>query len=181
METFKDIMGFEGKYKISNLGRVLSMMNPKMHIILNPEITNRGYCRVHLKRKHYSVHRLVLLNFLGDAPTINHIVNHIDGNKLNNRLDNLEWATQSENIKHSFKLGMSKQKKGNNHEKHKTILKIDIESKSILEEIHGIKNYCYQKKYDYRSMTRALKKEYKTLYGFIWEYKTDETQISLIN
>lgn len=116
-EIWKDIEGFEGKYQISNLGRVKTLrriyfsgVNHSQERIQEEKILsqkvskNTGYCIVLLygDRRHYlTVHRLVAEAFL---PKIlgRDIINHKDGNKQNNRVDNLEWCTYSENTKHAI-------------------------------------------------------------------------------
>lgn len=78
---------------------------------LKPELGTRGYRRVNLNGKRYLVHRLVAMAFL---PNVNSKpqVNHIDGNKSNNALTNLEWATASENGRHASETGLYKAAKG---------------------------------------------------------------------
>jgi|LGOV01.1.fsa_nt_gb hypothetical protein len=120
-EIWKNIVGYEGSYQISNKGRVKSL-NRKMRnknkqsssIIkerfLKPTL-NVGYLAVSLskksKTKTFKVHRLVALHFVKN--TFNKPqVNHIDGDKLNNKVENLEWLTASENCKHAWDLGIFK-------------------------------------------------------------------------
>jgi hypothetical protein len=121
-EIWKNIKDWEG-YKISNLGRVKSL--PKKWIIQNNNIqitkerfkknfkTNGGYLQVDLskntKRYHKYLHRLLAEAFILN-PENKPEVNHIDGNKLNNNLKNLEWVTSSENKKHAFKIGLKSHK-----------------------------------------------------------------------
>ena len=99
-ELWKDIDGFVGKYQISNMGRVRSLHWNK-EIILKGGISKFGYRRVVLTnnnyRKYYAIHRLVALAFIPN-PENKPEVNHKDENKLNNRVDNLEWVTCKENI-----------------------------------------------------------------------------------
>jgi hypothetical protein len=102
-EQWKNIDGTD--YAVSNLGRVASMKHNKWKV-LNPSKDTCGYLQITLScsgesRKH-SVHRLVALAFLPESPTGGNEVNHRDGNKANNQSNNLEWATRSENIKHSY-------------------------------------------------------------------------------
>lgn len=125
-ETWKDIFGYEGFYQISNLGNVKSLDRivknkaskrrgeyfvqikgkyPKQH--KNPD----GYMRVDLckNKKHKSilVHRLVALHFIPNPGMLDQ-VNHIDGDKTNNCVENLEWCTQIENAAHAVKTGLFK-------------------------------------------------------------------------
>lgn len=100
MEIWKDIKDYEGYYQISNYGRV---KNIQTNQLLNGDINSAGYKRVVLytpKRKRFFIHRLVALNFC-NGYSENLVVNHIDGNKLNNHYMNLEWITRSENDLHA--------------------------------------------------------------------------------
>lgn len=111
MEQWKDIVGYEGKYQVSNLGNVRSLNYRKSGTIkeMKQRINNRGYSLVGLvknrKQKYYSVHRLVAQAFITN-PDNKSEVNHIDGNKTNNHADNLEWTTHKENIQHAFNEGL---------------------------------------------------------------------------
>lgn len=96
MLEWKDIKGYEN-YKINKKGEI---MNIKKNKVLKNQIGTRGYYQVKLKRKHQNIHRLVALTFL-DNPKNLPLVNHKDGNILNNDLSNLEFCTASENIHRS--------------------------------------------------------------------------------
>jgi hypothetical protein len=102
-EQWKIVDGTD--YAVSNLGRMASMKRNKWRT-LNPSKDSGGYVVVGMwhdaKSKRPLVHRLVAAAFLPDAPSPAHEVNHKDGDKANNRADNLEWVTPSENIRHSF-------------------------------------------------------------------------------
>lgn len=115
-EIWKDVTGYEGVYQVSNLGSVKSLdrfvedrsgYRHRKGITLKQKINESGYATVHLRDKANnkeswpSVHRLVALSFV-DNPENKPTVNHKDGLKLNNRFDNLEWATQSEQTIHAF-------------------------------------------------------------------------------
>jgi len=117
VEVWKSIINFEGYYEVSNFGNVRScdrLVNCsrgysrrlwKGKILSKIVASTRGYyqvsfCKSGIITKHY-IHRLVAETFLLER---NETVNHIDGNKLNNELSNLEWVTYSENNKHAFSL-----------------------------------------------------------------------------
>lgn len=118
-----------GIYRITTDGRVLTQTKRKIPIvgkgmeftgqfkhILEPEreltthINNRGYKAVCLRKTTYMVHRLVAQAFI-DNPDNKPVVNHIDGNKLNNDVCNLEWCTVAENNAHARKTGLHVQAK----------------------------------------------------------------------
>ena len=113
-EIWRDIVDddvdYEGKYQVSNFARVRSFHRDKVKII-KPDIIHTGYLRVLLykngKTKSYYVHVLVAKAFIPN-PENKTQVNHIDGNKFNNNVENLEWVTPSENIVHAFEKGLSK-------------------------------------------------------------------------
>jgi hypothetical protein len=105
MENWKDIPDYEGLYKVSDLGNVKSLISNRL---LKPSPDRFGYVRFNAiknkKSKTLRIHRLVMELFKPISTVMQ--VNHIDGNKLNNRLDNLEWCTDSENKKHAYKTGL---------------------------------------------------------------------------
>lgn len=113
-ELWKDIVGYEGLYLISNSGRVLSITrfrdNGKGKYRqktkeLKQTLSSTGYKKVELYKnkikKTVKVHRLVATHFIANPENLN-VINHIDGNKLNNDYKNLEWVSQSENIQHAY-------------------------------------------------------------------------------
>lgn len=112
IEIWKDIPGWERSYKISNTGIVKSLKRKFVLIdkILKHKIDRYGYQCVTLrsapKSGYYTVHRLVALTFI---PNIDNKleINHIDGNKQNNKKENLEWCTNRENIDHAVQTGLS--------------------------------------------------------------------------
>ena len=97
-EIWKNVLGYEGLYQVSNLGNIKSFIGKEK--ILKPSTTNNGYPGVNLtkdkKIKRYSVHRLVAEAFIPN-PNNYPCVNHKDENRTNNRADNLEWCTYSYN------------------------------------------------------------------------------------
>lgn len=116
-EIWKDVINYENFYQVSNFGRVksLSRLSARGFMIqdriLTPRLDGGGYHKAFLYknsiRKQYSIHRLVCLHFLyRENSTLE--VNHKDGNKNNNHLENLEWCTRGYNISHAYKLGLKK-------------------------------------------------------------------------
>lgn len=110
-EIWKDIKGYEGLYQVSNLGRIKSFHKYRTtNRIMKPRL-KRGYYQIGLrkdsKRKWYSIHRLVAQAFILNSNNYP-IINHKDGNKLNNNVDNLEWCTYSYNSKEAIRLGLAK-------------------------------------------------------------------------
>jgi hypothetical protein len=145
-EKWKDIKGYEELYQISNFGRVKALKKEwiggrgakRKHpdIILNPDKDHKGYLSVTLTKnktpKHYKVHRLVLGAFVGES---NLQANHIDGVKSNNYLDNIEYCSCSENIKHAFKIGLMIPMKGEKNPASKLNYEI---VKNIRENIYNL-------------------------------------------
>jgi hypothetical protein len=132
-EIWKDVIGYEGHYKVSNKGRVRSLtryikhpIHKKIRIkgkILKLENNRLGYKSIRLckdggSRKHF-VHRLVCRAFV-DNPKNKPQVNHLDANPANNCVDNLEWCTQSENIKYAYDIGNKCKEGEKNHMTHLT-------------------------------------------------------------
>ena len=125
-EIWKDIPNYEGLYQASNLGRIRSLDRIRKQYnhngiatvkykgkILKQQIkSGTGYYVVRLydnnkKSKTKLIHRLIAETFLKNENN-NPVVNHIDGNKQNNMATNLEWCTQSHNVKESYRLGLQK-------------------------------------------------------------------------
>ena len=155
MEIWKDIEGYEGYYQVSNLGRVKSLIrkvqgtNTKSEEFLKLPLSNSGYHRVHLSKKSkvklYSVHRLVAIAFIQNIENKPQ-VNHKNGIKTDNRCDNLEWCTISENRKHSYDNGFQSKKGINHHlvklteEQVRNIKYNDFDLNNVqLSKIYGVK------------------------------------------
>jgi hypothetical protein len=107
MEIWQKIKGYEDRYLISNCGNVISInyLNRGYKKLLKPLIAGVGYFRVGLykdkKCKEHYIHRLVASHFIGEIKE-GHSVNHIDFNKSNNKIENLEIITNRENSCHKF-------------------------------------------------------------------------------
>jgi transposase len=203
-EMWKDIAGFEGVYKISNLGEIISingkskipqniidktilMIGENLSIkkisislnisdetirriknnvehyanrnkLLNPSKDNDGYLIVGLtknkKLKTYKVHRLVLETFVGPCPK-GMICRHLDGNPSNNRLDNLEWSTNSINMKDRVKHGT--QPRG---------------EKNARSKFHNVDILNMRQLYKNGWTTKEIGEKYNTNYKVIWKIVT---------
>lgn len=113
---FFDVSGFAGFYKINKSGTVISVERyvdrrgipfKIKQKEMKPHIDRKGYYFVSLSRdgfcKHYRLHRLLAINFIPNPENLP-CVNHIDMNRLNNSLDNLEWCTHLHNMSEAFRL-----------------------------------------------------------------------------
>lgn len=105
----KDIPGYEGLYTISKGGYIENKFNKEMKQYANPQ----GYMQIRLtdkngKRKSHRVHRLVAITYLSAPKVHENQVNHIDGNKANNTVQNLEWCNQWDNMDHAKRMGFIK-------------------------------------------------------------------------
>lgn len=119
-ELWKDIYGYEGRYQVSNLGRIKRLYlktrfgtRNKIYpeAICNVHLAKIGYYMIHMgKKNRMYLHRAIAIAFIPN-PNNKTQVNHINGIKTDNSIENLEWVTIQENIAHAFKTGlMTKQK-----------------------------------------------------------------------
>lgn len=114
-EEWRPVVGFEGAYSVSNLGRVRRNIPEdntyvgRILVLSKDSKKHFRYLRVHLVygpiKKYCTVHSLVATSFLGPCPEKKQI-NHIDGVKINNRIENLEYVTQPENMSHAKRIGL---------------------------------------------------------------------------
>ena len=188
-EIFKPVKDYDGLYEVSNLGRVKSLKRSVFNgkgFYINPEIILKshinkttGYESVILTKNSeqilYLVHRLVLSTFILNTEN-KRTVNHKDGVKTNNNVDNLEWNTYSENILHSFANGLQKPSKP-------WLGKFGADNNSSKVVLQYNKNGNFIRKYV--SMTEASKVTgilrtsisnnchliSKTAGGYIWKFK----------
>jgi HNH endonuclease/NUMOD1 domain/NUMOD4 motif len=156
-ESFVDIKGFEGQYKISPSGAVYSVF---YKIQLNPGISSSGYYTLNLRGSTIQVHRLVAIQFISKGDETYNIVNHIDGNKLNNAIDNLEWCSPSQNMLHAIHTGLNPLRKRVQQIQNDIVLKVfdSLEEASIATGIQGC-NIC-----------RVCKGSRRSAGGYEWKY-----------
>ena len=152
-EKWKDIPNYEGLYQINENGDVKSInyKNTNKEGILKPCINTSGYKMVVLmknnKRKSYYIHKLVAITFLNHKPCgMKQVINHIDFNKLNNNLNNLEIITQVENVnKRRIKTSSNYEGVSFHKNSKKWISRITIENKSVYLGIFLTEKEAYDK------------------------------------
>ena len=173
-EIWKDIKGYEGLYKISNFGNVKSL-NIKRNRKLS--ITRHGYLYVDLSkndvRKHFYVHRLVAAAFI-DNPDNLPQVNHIDEDKTNNCVSNLEWCDRKYNNNYGKRVHRIICTQLNRKDVSKAVLQFDLNG-------NFIKEYCSSREAartlgnrDFSvNISKCSNGIIKTAYGYKWKYKED--------
>ncbi len=151
MEVWQNIAGFEGLYQISNFGRVKSLSRkgrPK-EIFLKQTKDKHGYLMVCLCKNSIPytkrIHSLVA-NHLVPNPNDSPVVNHLNGIKTDNKVENLEWVTAAQNQQHSFRMGLQKMGKGS--ENPNAIL--------TLEQVKEIRRLYVPTKYSQRRLAKEF-------------------------
>jgi len=111
--SWKSVKSYEGLYEINDLGEIRSLHKRNLHRIMPQRIDRAGYYTVRLSKRGKDstlyVHRILAFAFTLNSHN-KPFVNHINGNKLDNSVQNLEWVTHSENMKHAYALGLCKKK-----------------------------------------------------------------------
>jgi hypothetical protein len=164
MEKWKQVE--DTNYEISDLGR---LRNKKSGYMMSLNNVKNGYIQAAMtidgKVKREAIHRLVAKAFIenGDEKLT---VNHIDGDKTNNKAANLEWMTQKENVNHAFKNNLTKVKVC-------PIIQLDLDENEI-RRFSSFKEIEDEFKYDRSLLIRVCKGRNKTAYGFKWKYVNEE-------
>lgn len=119
-EIWKDVIGYEGRYQISNMGQLKGFGRSPKGVILNLSSSWNGYLTKNLYKnwdyQPIKIHRLVCQHFI-ENPENKPFINHKNGIKTDNRVENLEWCTFSENMLHAKRTGLSPSPHGENHAK----------------------------------------------------------------
>lgn len=164
-EIWKDIKEYEGRYQVSNLGRVKSLNYNRQGVskVLKNTVSRTGYLDVGLckdkVRKTYRVHRLVAEAFIpnpGNKPQ----VNHLDEDKTNNRVDNLEWCTARENSNHGTR---TKRMSITNSKP------IICTNGNIKEKYASQKEFCLKYRFSSGQVSEVISGKHKTVGGWTIE------------
>lgn len=182
-EIWKDIPNYHGKYRVSNYGNVISVnyLNTGKDQPLSLKHHHSGYLMVRLccgdknNQKNRTVHSLVAESFIPN-PENKKCINHIDGNKANNRVDNLEWVTHKENAQHAIKTGLRDPHK-NNHPKGKDVpnsRKINQYSMDgiFIRSWECISDAAREYGVNPSQIVNNAKGRNKSVHGYIWRYIT---------
>jgi len=173
-EEWRDVVGYEGLYEVSNLGSVASKQKTVMakngttrsypRRKLKQYENSSGYMRVHLCKdgssKMVLVHRIVAMAFV-DNPSSKPFVNHLDENKQNNRADNLEWVTNDENL--NYGTGRLK----NAISESVPVLMIDGDKRMVFQSATFAERAGYASS---NAIQNCCAGRQKTAGGFRWQY-----------
>ena len=179
-EVWKDIEGYEGRYQVSNIGRVKSLertasiKNGKRTVperILRPKAERTGYLRINLydssgKMKSFFIHRLVCEAF-HENPKNKPEVNHINENKLDNRACNLEWVTAKENSNHGTR--NARIGKANIKNKSKPVGQYTTAGK-LIKVWQSTNEVERQLGFSHGHVSDVARGKLKTAYGYVWKY-----------
>lgn len=172
IEVWKNIPNFEDYYEINNFGKIKSK---RKKLFLKTFIGRGGYPYVLLKSNKYynnSLHRLLMIVFKPIENMCNLQVNHIDGNKLNYNLDNLEWTTKSENMQHSYKVlnrkGVNVGRFGILNKNSKKVKQLDFNGNliKIWDSLSDYERFSGKRASD---ISAVLAGKQKTAHGYKWE------------
>ena len=176
VEEWRPIDGLCGRYLVSSCGRVLALPNCQHNApIFKKQTKNRlGYMRISLtvakrKQKMFSVHRLVAEAFIPNPKGFQQ-VNHIDEDKTNNHITNLEWVTASQNCNHGTRKERIRSKQLNNIHPRAVVQKtLDGEVVAVYPSGREVER-ASARKFKRTGIVECLRGRCKNAYGFIWEY-----------
>ena len=141
---------------------------------LNKINNSSGYYHICLinngKMQYQLLHRLIAQAFIPN-PHNKPFINHIDGDKKSNKIDNLEWVTNKENIRHAFEIGLMN---GKPSTRKKQIIQIDKETNKVICEYNSQLEASKKLNIHPGSLSQCLNGKYKTAGGYIWKYKEEK-------
>lgn len=174
MEIWKDVVGFDGVYKVSNLGRVYSTLSNK---VLKQMPRRHGYLSVWLygkggisgrNGKAYSVHRIVAEAFCEKRDGANE-VNHLNEDKTDNRAENLEWCTHQENMTRGTVVKRISDA-NKNGKKAKPVYAYDKVTGEFVKSYPSIGEITRSTPYSVRNIGRCIAGKTPSAYGYIWKH-----------
>lgn len=175
-EIWKDIPNYEGLYQISNHGRIKSLIRKfcKQEQIVKCSLRKDGYIMVYLskngKKKYHSVHRIVATVFIPN-PNMLPFVNHINENKADNRVENLEWCDAKYNTNYGTCIERRAKSQTN---KHGAISVIQYSLKGdMIAEYPSLMEASRMTKVPARAICACCKNYQKSAFGYVWKYKND--------
>lgn len=180
-EIWKDIIGYEGYYQVSNLGNVKSLERYRKgnrnsltfvrERILKRKIDKDGYAVYALckdnKMYHFTSHKLVALVFIPNPSSYSQI-NHINGIKLDNSVSNLEWCDNSHNMKEAYRIGLSKARKSKDNILSKKVVK--LKNGLAIQQYDCIVDASKEHGLGKTAISNCLNGRSKTCAGFEWKY-----------
>jgi len=187
-EIWKSIPGYNGRYEISNFGRVKSLSRTKRGFhngneyfymsndkILKATNLPIGYSQVTLfngkEYKKHSVHRIVAIVFIPNPKKLP-FINHKDGDKANQKAENLEWCTAKENMQHAYKILKIKPSQlgrfGGNHNKSRPIIQMDM-NKNIIKKWESAMD-AVRNGFESSCICRCCQGQQKIHKGYMWKY-----------
>lgn len=160
-EIWKDISGFEGLYQVSSYGRILSIKRSNLTseglhgFLCGTSVNGKNYLQVNLRsngnNKTRKIHRFVAETFIPNPKNLP-TVNHIDGNKRNNFVDNLEWASYQYNMDHAVDNGLINQR-GKNHS----------QAKLTVEQVLAIRDLYSRESLNYSEIAKIFNTDHKVV------------------
>ena len=172
VEIWKDIVGYEGMYKVSNLGNVMSFWG-KTPKLLKPAKAGKGYLVVLLSNnkyiKQFYLHRLVAQAFLPN-PNNYPIINHKDENKLNNNVENLEWCSYQYNTTYGTAQDRRAKKLTNRKDQSNPVLQYD-KNGNFINEYHSIQDAERNTGISHQNISNVCRGKQKSAGNYIWKYK----------
>lgn len=176
MEEWKDVKGYEGLYQVSNLGRIKAMRKVDMRGCVRKEklmkqvINSNGRPVIHLhkdgERRTLFVHRLVAEAFIPNTERKAE-VNHINGIKDDNRVENLEWVTRSENMLHAQRTGLHSMEKANEAHKKKVC---QISDRVVIKIYDSVEEASKATGIERSNISLASNGKRGSAGGFEWRY-----------